>query len=227
MEYQNVQKGMFLSRPNRFIAYVELDGVVQTVHVKNTGRCRELLKEGAEVYLEESANPDRKTKYDLIAVRKGSRIVNMDSTAPNKAVKEWLESGGLFEKVQRVRPETTYGGSRFDFYVETEKNRVFIEVKGVTLENDGVVMFPDAPSERAVKHVRELMEAVKAGYEAYVLFVIQMTGVSCFRPNEETHPAFCQALREAEEAGVHILAYDCDVWENGMSVRNPVEVKLC
>lgn len=226
MKYKNIQKGKFLSRPNRFIANVELAGERHTVHVKNTGRCQELLVQDAEVYLEETDNPDRKTRYDLVAVRKGNRIVNMDSYAPNLAVKEWLEAGGLFDNVQHVRPETTYGGSRFDFYVETESEKIFIEVKGVTLENDNVVMFPDAPSERAVKHVRELMEAKAAGYETYILFVIQMTDVSYFCPNEETHAAFAQVLRQAEEAGVHIIAYDCNVWEEGMTIRNPVEVRL-
>lgn len=226
MEYKNIYKARFLSRPNRFIAYVELAGKQQQVHVKNTGRCRELLTAGAEVYLEKAENPERKTKYDLVAVRKGSRLVNMDSGAPNKAVKEWLEKGGLFQNIQLVRPETVYGGSRFDFYAETEEEKIFIEVKGVTLEHDGVVSFPDAPSERAVKHVRELMRAVTEGYHAYVLFVIQMTDVSYFMPNEETHPAFGQVLREAAENGVCIKAYDCKVWEKGMAIRSPVEVRL-
>lgn len=227
MKYENIYKAKFLSRPNRFIAYVELAGERQTVHVKNTGRCRELLQEGAEVYLEKAKNPDRKTQYDLIAVQKGERLVNMDSAAPNMAVKEWIESGSFLGNIQRIRPETTYKGSRFDFYVETEKEKIFMEVKGVTLENDGVVSFPDAPSERAVKHVRELIEAVKDGYKAYVMFVIQMTGVSYFRPNENTHPEFARALREAVNEGVQILAYDCNVKEDEMTICSPVEVRLC
>ncbi len=226
MKYENIYKAKFLSRPNRFIAYVELAGERQTVHVKNTGRCRELLQEGAEVYLERAENPDRKTQYDLIAVQKGERLVNMDSVAPNKAVKEWMESGGFLGNIQRVRPETTYRGSRFDFYVETEKEKIFMEVKGVTLENDGVVSFPDAPSERAVKHVRELIEAVRDGYKAYIMFVIQMTDVSYFRPNDSTHPEFGRALREAVNEGVEILAYDCNVREGEMTICSPVEVRL-
>lgn len=226
MKYESIYKAKFLSRPNRFIAYVELAGERQTVHVKNTGRCRELLQEGAEVYLERAENPDRKTQYDLIAVQKGERLVNMDSAAPNKAVKEWMESGSFLDNIQRVRPETTYKGSRFDFYVETEKEKIFMEVKGVTLENDGIVSFPDAPSERAVKHVRELIEAVRDGYKAYIMFVIQMTGVSYFKPNDSTHPEFGRALREAVNEGVEILAYDCNVRENEMTICSPVEVRL-
>ena len=226
MNYENICKARFLSRPNRFIAYVELEGEHETVHVKNTGRCRELLQEGAEVYLAEAGNSGRKTKYDLVAVRKGDKLVNMDSAAPNAVVKEWLEGGGLFQEIQSIRPETTYKGSRFDFYAEKEHEKIFIEVKGVTLENDGVVSFPDAPSERAVKHVRELIEAVREGYRAYVLFVIQMKGVSYFEPNDRTHPEFGKALREAAAAGVQVLAYDCKVWESGMEIQDAVEVRL-
>ena len=243
MEYKQIRKGRFLSRPNRFVAYVEFGGKTEPVHVKNTGRCRELLQKGAEVYVEASQNPARKTGYDLVAVKKGSRLVNMDSMAPNRAVGEWLAQGGLFPSVKNIRPETVYGNSRFDFYVETDRSpkgaatetegpvecepgRILIEVKGVTLEEDGVVLFPDAPSERAVKHVRELIRARAEGYETYVLFVIQMTGVSYFTPNAGTHPAFCQALRDAAGSGVHILAYDCHVWERGMAIRKPVEVRL-
>lgn len=226
MEYKKITKGAFLSRPNRFLACVEMNGRMETVHVKNTGRCRELLTDRAEIFLAESDSPGRKTKYDLVAVRKDGRLINMDAAAPNKAVEEWLKSGALFPDVKSVRPETKYGSSRFDFYVETKNRKIFLEVKGVTLEKEGVAMFPDAPSERAVKHIHELLHARAEGYEAYILFVIQMKEIFYFTPNAETHPAFCRALREAEHGGVHILAYDCDVWENGMSVRRPVEVRL-
>ncbi len=230
MKYENISRGSFLKRPNRFVAQVEMQEGgsrhVETVHVKNTGRCRELLVPGAEVYLEKSSAPERKTAYDLVAVRKGNLLINMDSNAPNKAVKEWLEAGHYFKEVSLVRPETTYGNSRFDFYVEAGKRKIFMEVKGVTLEQQGIVLFPDAPSERAVKHVQELVEAVHNGYESYILFVIQMKGVSYFTPNRQTHPAFAQALIEAQRAGVHILAYDCFVREDGMELADPIPVVL-
>lgn len=218
--------GTFLERPNRFIAYVEVEGRKETVHVKNTGRCAELLQTGARVYLQESDNPDRKTKWDLIAVEKGSRMVNMDSQIPNKVVKEWLEAGHLFENITRIQPEFTYGNSRFDLYVEADGKRIFIEVKGVTLEQDGVVRFPDAPSDRAVKHVEELKAAVKEGYEAYVFFVIQMKDVRYFTPNMDTHPAFGEALRDAARAGVHVLAYDCEVSSDRIAIADIVPVVL-
>ena len=172
MRYKKIVEGRFLERPNRFIACVEIDGRVETVHVKNTGRCRELLIPGAVVYLEESDNPSRRTAFDLVAVEKGKRLINMDSQAPNKAVGEWLIHGGLFEDVILVKPEVKYGNSRFDFYVETTSEKIFIEVKGVTLEENGVVRFPDAPSGRAVKHVQELVEARRGGFRVFVLFVI-------------------------------------------------------
>lgn len=226
MEYKSITKGLFLKRPNRFIADVQIGSRIERVHVKNTGRCRELLVQGAEVFLEKSDAPGRKTGYDLVAVRKGSRLINMDSTAPNRAVGEWLAAGSFFPRVTEIRPETTYGSSRFDFYIRTGGgDRILIEVKGVTLEREGAALFPDAPSERAVKHVKELMQAKKEGYETCVLFVIQMTGVSYFMPNQETHPAFCQALWEAADCGVRILAYDCEVWESGMRLRKPVEIR--
>ena len=176
MRYERIERAVFLERPNRFIAYVELNGQKETVHVKNTGRCAELLVPGASVYIQRSANPDRKTKWDLIAVEKGSRMINMDSQIPNRVVQEWIEGGALFENVTQIRPETTWGNSRFDLYVEAGERKIFIEVKGVTLERDGVCLFPDAPSDRAVKHLEELARAVKEGYEAYVFFVIQMGG---------------------------------------------------
>ena len=226
MHYNNIVEGRFLERSNRFIARVEVNGRTETVHVKNTGRCRELLVRGAKVYLEKSENPSRSTAYDLIAVEKGQRIINMDSQAPNKAVGEWLRAGGLFPDVTFVRPETKYGNSRFDFYVETEREKIFIEVKGVTLEDEGVVRFPDAPSDRAVKHVGELVEAKRNGYRVFVLFVIQMEQVRYFTPNRQTHPEFADALCGASEAGVEILAYDCRVTADSMIINRPVPVAL-
>lgn len=226
MKYENIQRGNFIERPNRFIAYVDIAGRKETVHVKNTGRCRELLQPDALVYVQESDNPDRKTKWDLIGVKKEERIINMDSQIPNKVVKEWLEEGNLFENISLIRPETTYKTSRFDLYVEAGERKIFIEVKGVTLEEDGVVRFPDAPSERAVKHVEELCAAVKEGYESYVFFVIQMKHVKYFTPNMDTHPAFGAALKRAKAAGVHILAYDCIVSENSISIGQNVPVVL-
>lgn len=226
MKYNNIVEGRFESRPNRFIAYVTINGRQEKVHVKNTGRCRELLTEHATVYLEKSDNQERSTAYDLVAVKKGDRIVNMDSQAPNKAVGEWLLKKVLFPKLKEVRAEKTYGNSRFDFYVETEERKAFIEVKGVTLEQDGVVLFPDAPSERAVKHVYELIEAVKEGYDAYIVLVIQMKDVKYFMPNAKMQPEFATALLEARKAGVRILAYDCEVTTQTMDIRNPVPVKL-
>ena len=219
-----------MERPNRFIAYAELNGKKETIHVKNTGRCAELLRPGAVIYVQESDNLERKTKWDLIAVEKetgrGKRLINMDSQIPNRVVQEWIEAGNLFPDVSLVRPETTYGNSRFDLYVEAGERRIFIEVKGVTLEEDGVCRFPDAPSDRAVKHLEELIRAKKEGYEAYVFFVIQMKGVSYFTPNTDTHPAFAEALRRAKEAGVEILAYDCNVTPDSIVVSEPVDAVL-
>lgn len=230
MEYDCVVAGRFVERPNRFIARVEIEGQeesgVQTVHVKNTGRCRELLQKGAEVYLEKSGNPNRSTAYDLVAVKKGGRIVNMDSQAPNKAVGEWLRKGILFPGYTLVRPETRYGNSRFDFYIETGTEKIFMEVKGVTLEEDGVVLFPDAPSDRAVKHVEELIAARHEGYRVFVMFVVQMEGVKYFMPNRDTHPEFADALVKANKEGVEILAYDCKVTPETMAINRPVEVRL-
>lgn len=226
MKYQNIVEGQFESRPNRFIAYVNIDGKREKVHVKNTGRCGELLLPGVTVYLEKSDNPDRSTAYDLVAVQKGERIVNMDSQAPNQAVKEWLLEGGLFPGADTVRPEMKFGNSRIDFFIECEGEKILLEVKGVTLEKENVVLFPDAPSERAVKHVYELMKAVSEGYRAYIVLVVQMEDVDYFIPNEEMHPAFAKALREAKKAGVEILAYDCKVEADKMHIRKEVPVKL-
>lgn len=226
MKYQNIYQGRFVDRPNRFIAHVEIDGRKETVHVKNTGRCRELLIPGAVVYVQDSLKPERKTRWDMIAVEKGGRIINMDSQIPNKAVKEWLEDGNLIEDISAIRPEYTYGSSRIDLYIEAGERKILIEVKGVTLEEDGVARFPDAPSERAIKHVHELKEALKKGYEAYVFFVIQMKDVRYFTPNTDTHPEFAKALREAAEAGVRVVAYDCLVEKDSISIHKEVRVVL-
>lgn len=226
MNYENIVEGIFLSRPNRFIAHVNINGKEEICHVKNTGRCKELLQPGVTVYLEGNNNPLRKTKYSLIGVKKGDVLINMDSQAPNKVVHEWLQKGNLFPKATLIKPETRYGNSRFDFYIEEDDRRIFMEVKGVTLEEDGVVRFPDAPTERGVKHVEELCRAVEEGYEAYVFFVIQMNNVKYFTPNIDTHKAFGDALKIANTCGVHILAYDCIVSEDSLVISNPVEVRL-
>ena len=225
MHYPNMVPGIFLSRPNRFIAKVIIDGAEETVHVKNTGRCRELLPSGAEVWCQQSNNPNRKTKYDLITVRKGQRLINMDSQAPNIAAGEWLRQGGL-GKAENIRAEVTHGDSRFDFSFTLDGRTCFLEVKGVTLENDGICAFPDAPTQRGAKHLRGLAQAAKEGYGAYVLFVIQMADVKYLHPNDITDPNFGAALREAGANGVQILAMDCAVTEDTMEIRLPVLVKL-
>ena len=225
MHYPNMVPGIFLSRPNRFIAHVEIDGQTEIVHVKNTGRCRELLPVGAQVWCQKSDNPARKTKYDLITVRKGSRLINMDSQAPNQAAKEWLQEGGLGE-IQNLRPETRHGDSRFDFSFVKDGKTCFLEVKGVTLETDGVCAFPDAPTERGAKHLRGLTEAAREGCGAYVLFVIQMADVQYLHPNDTTDPEFGKALREAAAAGVEVLAVDCEVTVGEMKIRQFVPVVL-
>lgn len=225
MRYKTIIEANFIERPNRFIAYVDIAGVKTKVHVKNTGRCRELLRDNAQVYLETSDNPTRSTAYDLVAVEKNGRLINMDSSAPNKVVGEWLRAGGLYRDISLVRPETTFGNSRFDFYVESASGmKAFIEVKGVTLERDNVAAFPDAPSERAVKHVEELIEAHGQGYETYLIFVVQMEGIGHVEPNMCTHPAFGEALRRARSAGVHLLAYDCHVERDSLAIRDEVPV---
>lgn len=226
MQYRSVKKGIFRARPNRFIAHVEVDGVLEVVHVKNTGRCRELLVPGATVYLEKSGNPARKTRYDLIAVEKGRLLVNMDAQAPNKVFQEWAEGGGFLPGLTLLRPETTWGSSRFDFYWEAGARRGFVEVKGVTLEEDGHVRFPDAPTERGVKHLEELIRCQGSGYEAAVCFVIQMEGMKDFAPNDMTHPAFGAALRKAAKAGVRVLARECRVTPDTLTMAGPVKVCL-
>ena len=227
MQYQRIEKGRFLSRPNRFIAHVELNGRTEIVHVKNTGRCRELLKPGATVYLEKSGNPARKTKYDLIAVEKGNLLVNMDAQAPNQVFREWAEGGGFRPDLTLLRPETTWGDSRFDFYWEAaDGSRGFVEVKGVTLEEGGHACFPDAPTERGVKHLKELIRSREAGYEAAVCFVIQMAGMRDFAPNDVTHPAFGDALRLAARSGVQVIARECAVTPDSLSISEAVPVCL-
>jgi sugar fermentation stimulation protein A len=231
MKYKNVVRGKFISRPNRFIAYVEIEGKTETVHVKNTGRCRELLVEGCRVYLSVSDNPSRKTKYDLIAVEKQREnlpplLINMDSQIPNDVCGEWLKKGLLFSKDAKIKREYTYKKSRFDFYIEDGERKIFLEVKGCTLENNGIASFPDAPTERGVKHIKELISALDDGYEAYIFFVIQMKGVTEFRPNDITHKAFGDALREAKSKGVKILAYDSVVTPDSIEIDREICVNL-
>ena len=225
MRYEHMVPGTFLGRPNRFIAYVEIGGAEQVCHVKNTGRCRELLTEGAAVWCQHQDKEERKTKYDLIAVKKGGRLINMDSQAPNAAAKEWLLAGGLGE-ITELKPECKWGASRFDFSFIKDGKRCFLEVKGVTLENDGVCAFPDAPTVRGARHLQELRELAEQGFGAYVLFVIQMADVKFLHPNDATDPAFGTALRQAAQAGVRVLAMDCAVTEETMTLRSPVPVRL-
>ena len=235
MTYQNLRPAVFLARPNRFVARVEVDEREETVHVKNTGRCRELLVPGCTVYIEGSANPQRKTKYDLVAVEKARPgrpplLVNMDAQAPNRIFGEWMAAGrgealGL-PKPTLLRPETAWGNSRFDFYWESSDRRGFVEVKGCTLEENGLALFPDAPTQRGVKHLRELIACRQAGYEAAVCFVIQMAGMTAFSPNDATHPEFGAALREAHRAGVRVLAVGCCVTPDSLAMTGPVPVRL-
>jgi len=231
MKYHNIVKAEFLSRPNRFIAKVSLFGREETVHVNNTGRCRELLLPGTTVYLEKTKNPNRKTKYDLIAVEKkrmdtSPLLVNMDSQIPNALAAEWITQSGIFSEKARVNREVTYGSSRFDLYIEDGSRRAFMEVKGVTLEEGGRASFPDAPTLRGIKHIQELCRAAEEGYEAYILFVIQMKEITSFSPNDVTHKAFGDALRLAAENGVKILAFDCKVEPDFLTIDSPVPVKL-
>jgi sugar fermentation stimulation protein A len=226
MQYQSVRPAVFLSRPNRFIAKVEIDGQEETVHVKNTGRCKELLIPGRTVWLEEGSNPNRKTKYDLIAVDKDGLLVNMDAQAPNKVFAEWASAGQFVPNLTLLRPETTWGKSRFDFYWEAGDRKGFVEVKGCTLEDDGFCSFPDAPTERGVKHLNELAACMADGYEAAVCFVIQMEGMKQFSPNDATHPAFGNALRTASAAGVQVLALGCHVEPDRLQITHHIPVVL-
>ena len=226
MKYENTKRAVFLDRPNRFIAHVDLNGQTETVHVKNTGRCKELLIPGTEVILEESVNPARKTKYDLICVNESGRWINMDSQVPNKAAAEWIRAGRLFPEEVTLKTEKVYGNSRFDIYVESPCRKAFIEVKGVTLEENDIARFPDAPTQRGVKHVEELIRCQEDGYEAYLLFVIQMKGIREFEPNWSTHPQFGEVLQKAQNAGVHLLAYDCLIREDYIEIQDPVPIRL-
>ena len=231
MKYKKMVEAKFIERPHRFVAYCDIDGKIEKVHVKNTGKCKELLVPGYIVYLEESDNPNRQTKYSLIAVKKRNRLINMDSQVTNKMVYESLENKSLVlpgfdEEITLIKPEKTYGNSRFDVYIEGKTKKAFIEVKGCTLEIDGVIKFPDAKTERGVKHVRELIEARKDGYLAYIIFVIQMDDVLYFTPNIEMHKEFGDVLKEAEESGVNILAYDSLVEIDNIKLNKPVKVIL-
>ena len=225
MDYKDMIPGIFLRRPNRFIAHVEIRGKEEICHVKNTGRCRELLQPGTQVWCQEFDSPTRKTNFDLITVRKVDRLINMDSQAPNAAAKEWLLGGGLGQ-ITDLRSEVFHGDSRFDFAFWKDGKACFLEVKGVTLETDGICAFPDAPTTRGVKHLKGLTEAVEEGFGGYVLFVIQMKDVVHLHPNDITDPAFGEALRQAANAGVQVLAMDCQVTENTMTIDAPVKVAL-
>ena len=222
MKYDRVCTGTFLSRPNRFIAKVDLDGTVETVHVKNTGRCKEILVPGTKVVLYDSQNPARKTRYDLIAAYKGDLLINIDSQAPNAAFGEFLRNSGIFGDDVHVYPEHTHGDSRFDFYVEAGERRIFVEVKGVTLEKDGICMFPDAPTERGLKHLNGLERCMQEGYEAYIALVVQMKGMRAFTPNYDTHAEFGDTMERVHGNGVGIMVYDCLVTEDSMTVDSPL-----
>lgn len=226
MKYNEVKIGIFIERPNRFIAHVIIEGQVEKCHVKNTGRCKELLIKGAEVYVECHNDPKRKTQFSLIGVKKGNLLINMDSQAPNKVVMEWLKVGNLYQNPIFLKGEKTYGQSRFDFYMEELDRKCFIEVKGVTLEEGGIAMFPDAPTKRGVKHIKELCQCIEDGYEAYIIFVIQMKGIKEFRPNTIRQPEFHEALIEARTKGVKILAYDCMVTENSLVLDQEIPISL-
>lgn len=231
MIYENIVKGNFIERPNRFIAHCEVNGNIEIVHVKNTGKCKELLVTGTTVYLEQNDNPNRKTKYSLIAVQKGNRLINMDSQVPNKVVYDGILNNiitlpGLDEEIVNIRREKTYKSSRFDIYIETKNKKAFVEVKGVTLEENDIVMFPDAKTERGVKHVLELIDAHKNGYLSYIVLVIQMSNVKYFTPNIKMHKEFGDVLKEAQKEGVHILAYECLVKEDSIEATKPVPVNL-
>lgn len=224
MKYNNIVKGIFLERPNRFIAHCLIDGKDEVCHVKNTGRCRELLQKGVEVFLEKSPNPNRKTQYDLVSVVKDNKIINMDSQIPNYVVEESLDK--IFDNIVFIKREYKYGNSRFDIFVETETEKIFVEVKGVTLENDGVVRFPDAPTERGIKHLKELQKAVKDGYRACVVFLIQMEDVKYFEPNYETHREFAVELKNAYENGVEIYAFDSVVTPEEIVMNKRIKIKM-
>lgn len=226
MKYNSIIKGEFIKRLNRFVALCRIDGEDIYCHVKNTGRCKEILVEGAECFLEVSSNPQRKYRYSLVIVKKGEWLINIDSQAPNKAVGEFLKEGKLFSDISFIQPEKSFGNSHFDFYFEHGGKKAFLEVKGVTLEKDGAVFFPDAPTERGTKHLNELCDCVEQGYEAYAFFVVQMKNVKAFSPNDSTDFAFGKALRAAADKGVKIICCDCSVTENEMLIEAAVPVIL-
>jgi len=230
MVYNNIREAKFIYRKNRFIAYCDIDGEETAVHVRNTGRLSELLVPGATVFLQKSENINRKTPYSLIAVTKGDILVNIDSTAPNYVLMEALKCGTLhlpeFESFSVIKSEYQYGASRFDFYLESGTQKALIEVKGVTLEIDGTALFPDAPTERGVRHVEELIRAKNDGFEAYLVFIVQMKGVTCFSPNRKMHPAFAEAVENACKEGVHVLCYDCTVTGSSLSLSGTVPLKF-
>ena len=226
MLYSNIHKGVFIDRPNRFIAEVEINGGIEICHVKNTGRCKELLVPGATVYTNYADNPSRSSKYDLVAVEKGNLLINIDSQAPNRAFEEFLKQGSFLSDITNIRAEAKYGASRIDFYIETSNVKAFIEVKGVTLEEGGVALFPDAPTVRGVKHLNELAKCVSEGYDAYVVFIIQMKGISYFTPNNKTHAAFGEALENVMNMRVKAIAFDCEVTPDKMVIGKPIPIKL-
>ncbi len=226
MKYDNIRSGVFVSRKNRFIAEVKIGDEITVCHVKNTGRLKELFVPGAEVFLEESKNPARKTRFDLVAIKKGDMIVNVDSMAPNAAFREFLERTDFFGKISEIRPECRYKNSRFDFFFITDGKKAFAEVKGVTLERNNVALFPDAPTERGIKHINELCECADEGYGAYIIFVVQMKGVTRFSPNINTHKQFADALLDARKKGVNILCFDCNTTQDTMIIDREIEVVL-
>ena len=226
MKYDNITHGIFLERPNRFIAIVDIDGKKETCHVKNTGRCKEILKHGTQVILSISDNPGRKTKYDLIAAYKENLLINIDSQAPNKVFGKWAKNSGFFENITYIKPECKYKNSRFDYYIETKDDKIFVEVKGVTLEENGVCRFPDAPTERGIKHLNELSECVKEGFKAYVFFVVQMDCGVVFEPNRKTHPEFADALCKAAQSGVNVICMNCKVTEDSLTAGKFINIDL-
>jgi len=226
MKYDNIKPAKFISRPNRFVANIELNGETVVCHVKNTGRCKELLIPGADVFIQQADNPERKTKYDLISVYKNGMLINMDSQAPNKVFREWAEKSRFFGEITYIKPECKYKNSRFDFYIETSERKIFVEVKGVTLENNGIVSFPDAPTERGIKHLCELSDCIKDGFDAYVFFIIQMENAKYFTPDSNNHPEFADALNKACASGVGVYALNCRVSVNELIAHKFVEVRL-
>ena len=226
MNYRSIHAALFINRPSRFIANVELNGKTEICHVKNTGRCKELFIPGAEIYLSEADNPKRVTRFDLVTVRKGERLINVDSQAPNAVFLEHLRTGRYINGITQIKSEVKHGGSRFDFYIEAGGRRIFIEVKGVTLEENGIALFPDAPTLRGIRHLNELAGCVLEGYEAHVVFVIQMSGTRFFAPNNSAHPAFGSALASAQASGVRVLAMDCVVETSGLDIKDHVPIKM-